>query len=154
MIPSGKTGYFEINFCSQRIGRIQQPILYKINNQHEFNFLVSAHVENAILELSVDHMDLIFEEGYLEEFLSRPVTIFNKSNSPVEYVWGYKEQGFQVVPKSGKIDKESSIQAVVTFKPVDNSRKLVEEQLTLVVTNGENRFLKVRGELKEVKCIL
>ena len=67
VIPAGKTGYFEITFCSNRISKLQQSILYKINGLHEFNFLITALVEPAILELSVNHLDFIFEEGQLDE---------------------------------------------------------------------------------------
>jgi hypothetical protein len=101
--------------------------------------------------LNKTSLQFTFDEGYLEETLSKPVIIENKSNSAVIYSWITNNMGFEVEPMEASIDAESKVQAMVKFTPVNNSQKLAEDLLTLKVTNGESRHLKVKGEVFDVK---
>jgi len=59
---------------------VSRTITYTINKKHDFNLLVSAEVEAAVLELSKSSLNFAFEDDLLDESTSQTIMITNKSN--------------------------------------------------------------------------
>jgi hypothetical protein len=154
VIPPGKTAGFTIVFLSSKITPVSRTIGYTINGHHEFNFLINAIVEPAVLELSKPSIDFTFDDESLEESISENILIENKSNSLTTFGWHVPDNTpFVIKPMAGEIEAFTTAKAVITYTPVANVARLEEEDLVLKVDNGEPRILHVRADLPEVKCV-
>lgn len=155
VIPSGMTGGFKINLTSNQPQNLEGVVTYKINQEHVFNFKVTAKIEPAELKLSKEIIKFVFDDENIEESLSEKITIENLCTADTRFSWIVPSgSNFEVEPKEGVVEAKKNKIIIVKFTPAVNSiGKSDSEYLTMNVPNGIPCTLECKGEFTRSVCV-
>ena len=137
VVPSGAVAGFVISFAPTEAQDFNERISYTVNGKHTFNFAVTADVGPILCELRPPALFFEFGNDSTEMEVSRSTTIVNTSNAVANYKWSVEAgSAYSVVPAAGSIPPNSSVSAVVTFRPIANAGAAT--RMTLLVQGGDD----------------
>lgn len=163
VIPAGQKGGFKVVLMSVKKQHITSVIKYVLNGKYEFNFMILAEVEPAVLELSVPtasefslNMPFLFfkfDETNLSESVSREIVISNKCTADTKFTWVLpQDSNYTVDPSEHVVETGRQLKAVIKFTPGVSQKKNDEENLVMKVENGESQSLICKGEVSDANC--
>ena len=163
VIPAGQKGGFKVILMSTKKQHITSVIKYVLNGKYEFNFMILADVEPAVLELSVPNASEFslnvpflffrFDEMNLSESVSREIVISNKCTADTKFTWVLpQDSNYTVDPSERVVETMRQMKAVIKFTPGVSQKKNDEENLVMKVENGESQSLICKGEVSDANC--
>jgi len=153
IIPSGQTAGFQICFYSFNLQNFKGLVTYRINDIHDFKFMVEAQVDPVKLELETQQKKFTFSDTNLDMETSETIKIFNRGNAPGFFRWEVPTTGiFRVEPINGEVPAYGSTTVKITYTPSGTNFRGESEKLNMFVEDGDPQTLYCTGYVQEARC--
>lgn len=161
-MPPGQHATFEITLSSDSMGCLKQKILYTINSQYTFDFVVTGNLVETFLECSTKLVRIGLKDDVLSFSGSECFRLMNRGNIPATFTfvpYMNDTKKFRVEPATATVPAKESMEIRVTYEPKFSncetaSFKNHEEYIYFDVLGGVQGSVCCVGYVNEAKCVV
>lgn len=153
IMSSGTTACFSVCFEGKEIGNISKIVTYKINERHEFKFMIKAFVMQVELEVSTQKLEIDFQDDDTSLQTSRTITLKNKGNSEATFEWICSSPSFVFEPQKGVVKAEGTLPIKVIYIP-DPKKTIDNVFVDLRIKDGKDQVIELLGKVVECNTVI